>query len=424
MNANMKKIIQFSVILISLVIISFFNLRGDTLDKKLNLNLLTVGVYDQPTEETGVNKLYIGIRAPYGFFRFIKKDKVFSAEYEFAVEIYNKKDDIRKNNIMQENIEVGEFEETNSDEDLVIKEMFFNVPPGEYDVRLVITDLDTKKSITQRKKATLKDYRSNKIGIGDAVIYSEGDVNYNGGKKIIIPNPYITLDYSESLVIKYTLFNNNPGKVTLNTQIFPEYYEDELIYTNREDINIKQYVTDRMIVLNPRDLHAGPYILYINLEGENGKDYKKIPFSIKWENYPVFQRDIDVVIEQMKYIMTDEEIESVSPLSASEKKSFVEGFWEKIVPDTTFILDKVMNEYFGRIDYADQHYTDRENEGWLSGMGKTWILYGQPDNIIERHNLRPPYETWEYRNINRKFIFWDEFSTGIFKLKSVYDLKK
>ena len=156
MNANMKKIIQFSVILISLVIISFFNLRGDTLDKKLNLNLLTVGVYDQPTEETGVNKLYIGIRAPYSFFRFIKKDKVFSAEYEFAVEIYNKKDDIRKNNIMQENIEVGEFEETNSDEDLVIKEMFFNVPPGEYDVRLVITDLDTKKSITQRKKATLR----------------------------------------------------------------------------------------------------------------------------------------------------------------------------------------------------------------------------------------------------------------------------
>ncbi|MFC1558465.1 GWxTD domain-containing protein [candidate division KSB1 bacterium] len=420
----MKKILSLSVILTSLVIISFFNLHGDTIDKKLNLNLLTVGVYDLPTEEKGVNKLYVGIRAPYSFFRFIKKDKVFSAEYEFAVEVYNKKNDIRKNSIMQENIEVEEFEETNSDEDLVIKEMFFNVPPGAYDLRLVITDLDTKKSITQRKKVTLKDYWDNKLGIGNAVFYSEGDVNYDGGKKIIIPNPYITLDYSESLVIKYMFFNNNTGKVTLNTQIVPEYYEDEPVYTNREDINIKQYVTDRMIVLNPRDLHAGPYILYINLEAKNGKDYRKIPFSIKWDNYPVLQRDIDVVIEQMKYIMTDEELENVSSLSENEKKAFFEGIWKRIVPDTTFNLENVVDEYFGRVDYADQHYTDEENEGWLSGRGRTWILYGQPDNIIERHNLRPPYETWEYRNINKKFIFWDEFSTGIFKLKSAYDLKK
>ena len=73
MNANMKKIIPFSVILIFLVIISFFNLRGDTLDKKLNMNLLTVGVYDEPTEEKGVNKLYIGINAPYSFFRLDRK---------------------------------------------------------------------------------------------------------------------------------------------------------------------------------------------------------------------------------------------------------------------------------------------------------------------------------------------------------------
>ena len=67
-----------------------------------------------------------------------------------------------------------------------------------------------------------------------------------------------------------------------------------------------------------------------------------------WKNYPVSERDIGIVLEQMKYILTDEEEDSVSSLSESQMKDFIEGFWEKLVPYTSFNVSKVVNEYFDR----------------------------------------------------------------------------
>ena len=111
-------------------------------------------------------------------------------------------------------------------------------------------------------------------------------------------------------------------------------------------------------------------------------------------------------------------------MNQAEKKDFFIDFWKEFDIDTTIEKNEVMEEYFRRVNYADQNFSDLNNDGWESDMGRIWILYGKPDNVIKRHNLIPPYETWEYYNINKRYNFWDEFSIGVFKYKSEYDIRR
>ncbi|MFC1563269.1 GWxTD domain-containing protein, partial [candidate division KSB1 bacterium] len=354
-----------------------------------------------------------------------KKDVNFAANYEFTVEITDKKRNINKIESVQEEIIVSKFEETNSFEETFLKDFNFEISPGEYDVRLIITDKDLQKSISKIREIDLKDFWKEKVEISDVLLYVNDDSNSGKNRDILIPEPNIDIDYNSVLVINYYIFKSNPeNNVSLNSKIAHRFYQDSIIYEESDEIYDKGYLVKRRIELTPDLIPTGSYIFKINAAIGETKIEKELNFSPLWENYPISEVDIELIIEQMKYIFSDEEYEKTTTMNRDEMSKFFNGFWSEIDIDTTTGGNEVMEEYFRRVSYANQNFTDPDDDGWESDRGKIWILYGVPDKILDRHNIIPPYETWEYDNINRRYIFWDEFSTGIFKLKSVYSINR
>ena len=420
------KLLKFLFVFAIFSALSFgSSLKSFSADERLNIEDVIFAVYDIPSEKEGMNNLYIYLKIPYKFFRFIKDDNKFVADYEFSIEISDEKNNIHKNNVMQEKIVTSNFEDTNSDEKILLKEIKFEASPGKYNIRLVITDLDFRKSITQSKEITLKDFWKEKIGISDIIFYVEGDSSLNGGKNIIIPGPNIDVDYNSYLVINYYVFKSDLEKrIILNSKIIPKFKTKTPVHEENEEIYDKKNLTKREIKLIPELISVGPYVFRIEVSSEETKREREIEFSLLWENFPISALNINTAIERMKYILTEEEYEKISLMNQTEKKGFFIDFWKAFDIDTTMEKNEVMEEYFSRVNYADQNFSDPNNDGWESDRGKIWILYGKPDKVIKRHNLIPPYETWEYYNINKRYNFWDEFSIGIFKYKSEYDIRR
>ena len=413
----------FAVIFFLTIPFSLFA-QTDIADKKLNLNNIVFGIYDTPSEKEGMNTLYIYLKIPYSFFRFVKEDGTFLADYEFAVEVVDKWNNVQKSKAMTEKIEVSDYADTNSDKKIVLKEIVFEILPDIYNVRLVITDQDLKKSISQTKEVKLRNFWKDEIGISDIIVFLK-DVEVDTLKNIIIPKPNVNINYNTGLVINYYIFKSNlNATLKLSSKIIPKFSPNTPIYEKSFKINDNKYVSKWEIDLKYADMPVGPYIFRIELASEKIKKEKEVEFSVLWENYPVLERDIKKSLEQMKYIFTEEEYKTSSSMNQKEAIDFFISFWIKFDSDTTTEKNEVMEEYFRRVDYSIQNFSDSENEGWKTDRGKIYILYGEPNRIINQRNLIPPYETWEYNIINKRYIFWDEFMTGIFKLKSVYDLKK
>ena len=58
--------------------------------------------------------------------------------------------------------------------------------------------------------------------------------------------------------------------------------------------------------------------------------------------------------------------------------------------------------------------------GWQTDRGRVYIIYGKPDDI-QRDDTSygtGSYVVWYYNNLNKKFVFWDEYGFGEYQLVS------
>jgi len=130
--------------------------------------------------------------------------------------------------------------------------------------------------------------------------------------------------------------------------------------------------------------------------GEVGQSYKK------WLD------------QDVKYIITGEELEAFKRLSNDEERdNFIEQFWLRRDPTPDTVENEYKEEHYRRIAYANEHFAAGV-AGWRTDRGRIYIVFGKPDEI-ESHasgglynrdisegggsTSTYPFERWRYRYI-------------------------
>ncbi len=118
--------------------------------------------------------------------------------------------------------------------------------------------------------------------------------------------------------------------------------------------------------------------------------------------------------EEVIYIITREEREAFLHLTTNEEREqFIEEFWRRRNPDPDSPDNPAREEHYRRIAYANERFSSGI-PGWKTDRGRTYILWGPPDEI-ESHPAggtydRPPeqgggttttypWELWRYRHL-------------------------
>jgi GWxTD domain-containing protein len=98
--------------------------------------------------------------------------------------------------------------------------------------------------------------------------------------------------------------------------------------------------------------------------------------------------------EDVAYIIQDAERAAFQRLnSTDELEHFIEQFWGRRGND-------VKEEHYRRIAYANERFADGRVAGWKTDRGRTYIVYGPPDEKEIHPDGEaggPPYEEWLYR---------------------------
>jgi GWxTD domain-containing protein len=109
------------------------------------------------------------------------------------------------------------------------------------------------------------------------------------------------------------------------------------------------------------------------------------------------------VNEDVVYIITDEERAAFDRLQTNEEREhFIEQFWTRRDPTPGTVENEFKEEHYRRIAYANDHFKTATLDGWKTGRGRMYIVYGPPDEI-ESHPAgdagKPPFEQWLYHHI-------------------------
>lgn len=135
------------------------------------------------------------------------------------------------------------------------------------------------------------------------------------------------------------------------------------------------------------------------------------------------EEEVDKAYKRIDVIATQQEkrrIRSIEDLDA--RKRYLMDFWQKRDPNPRTRNNEAREDFYKRVQYANERYTSGFSEGWETDRGRAVVRYGIPGNVephlYERDTI--PYEIWEFTNIpgegQAMFVFADRSGFGDFEL--------
>ena len=410
------------------------------------------------TEEKSVLQFYYQIAND--VITFTKSEEGFSGSYELSVSFH----DIENNRLItyrnwEEKLTVKTYNETKLSSEFWINQMNFNIEPGEYYMKVVLTDKESGHENNFENEIVIDDYSGE-----DRIIIS--DIELVGAKidhkknprfvkdkdLILVPNATTVYgDLISTLYLYYELYNlpndsDDDGKLTVEYRILN--YRSEIIFSIFEDIEFNTRSTSQYATLPIKDIPEGKLYLEVRVRSNEREKFvsEDKRFYVKRSFGPV-GADFEKSLQYLIYVASDEEREKIASAPDTEKKKLWLEFWKSKDPTPNTDENEFMMEYYRRIRYANEKFSHTK-EGWLTDRGRIYIQLGPPDEIEKnemyganqasdragafRDNIgaldnlifldetsrmlhgSKPSETWYYYNLKKKFVFIDKHGTGNF----------
>ena len=139
------------------------------------------------------------------------------------------------------------------------------------------------------------------------------------------------------------------------------------------------------------------------------------------EFFSLSEEELDDIFSKSKYIASSDEIDQYEGLSTVEaKKEFLNQFWKKRDKNPSTPRNEFFEDYFRRIEYANQKFGTIRTSGWMTDRGRVYVTYGPPSEIDRYPNVQntKPYEIWQYNDIEGgvQFIFGDLIGLSNYQL--------
>lgn len=378
--------------------------------------------------DSTVSRVDVYVQVPYDALQFVKAGGAFAGRYEVTVNLLSPDGALQSEKVWNEEVRVPSFEATISRNGASISQRSVTVPPGIYTVRTQVRDLESKKVSTVVRKIIAGNYNAAPLSVSDIMLVSR--LTQAGDRRSITPN--VSGNIAESGNRFLTFFE-------IYAAVPADSAEVHYIVTDnkgRQMVNWFQQVrlsgrkTPVIARFDSAQYATGAYMVSIEVLPKHAPAdlrpvLKQRAFVVRTGNLPVSVTDLDLAIRQARYIARDNEYELFEKAgSDDEKRTLFDEFWKRRDPNPATQRNEVMEEYYGRVQYANEHFT-HYIPGWRTDMGMVFIIFGAPNNV-ERHPFdidSKPYEIWSYYEYSRNVVFVDETGFGDYRLLTpIWDL--
>jgi len=129
--------------------------------------------------------------------------------------------------------------------------------------------------------------------------------------------------------------------------------------------------------------------------------------------------DLHKAIKQLIYVADQSDLDIIrAAQNDADRQLRFEEFWKRLDPTPATTRNEAFEDYYSRIEAANKRFKSY-SEGWLTDMGRVFIVYGEPVNI-ERYSSQSGTALlirWTYAN-NLILTFEDSTGFGDYRLRT------
>ena len=369
------------------------------------------------SSKPGMTRLDIFLEVPYNEIQFVKKGDQFESQYTASVFIYAEdKEKLIEEKSWDEIIDVKDFPHSTASSNFNISVKSLDLLPGKYFIKTSIEDKDSRKTYNSSNMFTIRDL--NTLPNLSDLMFIAKQTMVAGSNKIL---PNVTRDISvqnDGIPLFFEIYSNSRDKIILEFNVSDK--EKKLVYSDTLSRDIDSGKTRIFHNVKVSGLGLGTYLIGVTLKDSNNKVIASTikSFNSRWTGVPLVINDLDKAVAQLVYIASSKDKSYIeeAPTKEEKIKRYLE-FWKKKNPNPNEVDNRVFDEYYRRINYANENFS-HFTEGWKTDRGMIYITLGPPSNI-ERHPFEydsKPYEVWEYYEMNQQYVFMDETGFGDYRL--------
>jgi GWxTD domain-containing protein len=353
---------------------------------------------------------------------FLKQENNYIADVEFDIYVTGKNKDFTFNRTIDKKIVTPSFEETNSRQATNTFNTDIELKPGQYDLVITALDKNNNKQVNRKIEFNLDNIDEKSFLLSDILFFQEYKTDSTG--RIEWFNPNLTNNFGGSKKFFYFYFSSaveNPGD-TLRIEYIIRNPEGIVTQYNQYIVANAQNINDHYIRINRQQFDQARYELEVIGHYHNSEIKNKKLFSFYWTESPDSPQDLSNALRQMRYIVEADSVGWALKQTYEEKQGYFKRFWKRMDPNPDTEKNELLDEYYQRVNIANQNFSTLSLDGWETDMGRIYIKFGEPDDI-ERHPFEldsPPYEIWRYYDLRKIFLFVDRTGFGDYYLDPGY----
>ena len=129
--------------------------------------------------------------------------------------------------------------------------------------------------------------------------------------------------------------------------------------------------------------------------------------------------NFDQMLSLLRYFPRQDLVAKLRSATADQRSEVWREFWKTTDPVPMTPENEALDEYFRRVQIANQRFQESADPGWLTDRGEVFISLGEPDEIIDlRGDVSRDAMTirWNYIQLRVSLLFRDESGFGRFRL--------
>ena len=367
---------------------------------------------------------------------FFRQENSYVADYEISVNVYGKDDRLVDSYMRTKRVKVNSDEKAKSEYDYRTNQVNYELDPGKYEVKLILSDPNSDQFVEQKFKVKLKYKNEGSARISDIQLVQaaenvgEKPTKFDKGNFTLIPS--VSHKYGTSDALKLLFYfevyqgKSDHDSVFVETKL--RHSTKGMVYRDSLTSKINDGVLRQFREISMDKLRPGDFRLTITLKGKRNKkiDSKTKYYELVWSEKSTLSYDFKSVIGQLSLISQPSELDALKGLEEYEHKlEAFNQFWLVRDPTPGTAENETKNEFYRRVNVANQNFSYLRTSGWKTDRGRVYVIYGEPDQIEDYpFSLdRLPYQEWQYyRDARyRKFVFIDETGDGDFRLIYPFD---
>jgi GWxTD domain-containing protein len=358
--------------------------------------------------------LLVSVAIPFDNLVFVRADTGFRTSVEMTTTLYQSNGTLLQERISTVEVRAASFAETSSRTRQAVHDDEFRVLPGDFKVRVtLISETQTRRKSKWEGSISLS--KSDPLLRVSDLYWKSEDSTLNASG---IPGAVDRLSVSDSIAEAHVqVFSAGKDPIELHWLVLGQ--KSDTLRRSLTTTTPTGVVQNERYAFLIKDLTPQQFTLRLDAGAGGRHETRTRTFTIRIPGVPASIHNLELAIRELRYIASSGEIKKMLQANGAERQRLFQEFWKKHDQNATGTENPLMEEYYRRVDYSNEHFATNR-PGWENDRGRIYIRYGEPTDV-ERHPFEAgsrPYEIWYYSALALRFEFVDVTGFGDYTLVS------